>query len=302
MIIYKPGMPVFDGYHIEEKRPLWPVLVGLPLFGVAYGLSMVIGARAGAISGDQGAWDPMYIPVVGPFMALDSAADRFESDGERAFVASAGVFQIVSLALPALRWFLPAKKLLVLGGNGGQPGATGSKVPPPDWLLMEPYAYKAGAGVQGYMAVERRKTWLIVLGGSALVTGYLTAAVVGLTGVMLSQRTLEPEWAPMFVPIAGPFITIATTGATGIENADVAGALSVPGLMQALGLGAMIGGLFLAPEKVLVPVTPYGEVRTGARRGPTLELHMPRLDFGRVAPAHGDGFQGGIALDGEFDF
>ena len=117
LVTYKPGMPVFDGYHLEEGRPRWPLAVGLPTFGVGYVTAFLIGAFAGGIASDEEAWAPMFVPVVGPFIAVETAKKTIEFDGERVVMAASGAFQIVGLAITALHWALPPSKLLVLDGK-----------------------------------------------------------------------------------------------------------------------------------------------------------------------------------------
>ena len=59
--------------------------------------------------------------------------------------------------------------------------------------------------------------------------------------------------------------------------------------------------MFLPPKKVLIPQTPFGEVETARRRGPTIELQLPRIDVARVPGPTGDQVGGSLVLQGQFD-
>lgn len=129
-ITYKPGMPVFAGYSLQHKRPGWPLAIGLSFFGVGYLGAVVIGAVGGGISSEQDAWAPMFVPVVGPFVAVETAKSSIEFDGERVAMVASAAFQITGIAITALRWVLPERHVLVLDRkalirpavSGGLPG------------------------------------------------------------------------------------------------------------------------------------------------------------------------------------
>ena len=117
LVTHKPGMPVYEGYHLEERRPRLPLAVGLPTFGVGYLGSVVIGLVAGGIARDEDNWAPMFIPIVGPFVTLETAAKTIEFDSERVVIAAMGGFQVAGLAIAALHFLYPPKKMLVLDGK-----------------------------------------------------------------------------------------------------------------------------------------------------------------------------------------
>ena len=105
----------------------------------------------------------------------------------------------------------------------------------------------------------------LVIGGAATMGGlWLISVVVGALAVSIEEaddavqspgeiNTVTPEdWYPMFAPVVGPFITIATVDAAGGGLAF----LLIDGIGQAGGLAMLIAGL-AAQETYLRPA-PYG--------------------------------------------
>jgi hypothetical protein len=178
--------------------------------------------------------------------------------------------------------------------------AVADRPPPPDWLYLEPHDYKAGSVIPpGYVLVEKRRRWPLVLGAAVFGAGYATAVAVGHAAMALNPQSPE-SWAPMLIPVAGPFVTIGTANVIQTNSGGLAATLGIFAVVQALGAGAYVTGLMLPHKQVLVPQTPYGEVEVTARRGPTLELHLPRLEIGRIPGDGGGGMRAFVALEGTF--
>lgn len=62
------GIPPPDGYELDSSINARMLGAGLGMFVAGYGASVI--TAAGAKS--RRAWTPLYIPVVGPFMAVDT--------------------------------------------------------------------------------------------------------------------------------------------------------------------------------------------------------------------------------------
>ena len=182
-------------------------------------------------------------------------------------------------------------------------GAPGDAPSPPLWLYLEPYDYKEGQPIpRGYEITHKQRRWPLALGASVFGGAYLISAVVGFAGMLLNRQNPQ-DWGPMFIPVVGPFVAIKTVGADGVNGSDgAAGLLGVAGAVQAAGLATFAIGMLIPPKKVLIPSTPYGEVEvTGRRRGPVLELGIPRLDVAWIPAPGGDRPRASLVLEGTFD-
>lgn len=112
--------------------------------------------------------------------------------------------------------------------------------------------YEEGAAVPaGYQVKTRAVRSMVVAGSITFGSTYVVSALVGSTMLAALSSEKNPStspgaYAPLFVPLAGPFITIGTTHASG------AGALwlVLDGLTQTAGAVMLIYGL-AAEEKYL---------------------------------------------------
>jgi hypothetical protein len=143
--------------------------------------------------------------------------------------------------------------LLVAGTAGAQPGAPAYERVPAEhrtrWHTFpaRTLPYEEGDPIPVGYAVEQRATRsLILLGGSMFGASYLVSAVVA--GTVLTKN--EPDasrMAPLLIPVAGPFITLANVN--GGPGAAVF--LTIDGVFQLTGAAMLVGGIAF-PEKVLV--------------------------------------------------
>ncbi|WP_437292779.1 hypothetical protein [Sorangium sp. So ce426] len=118
------------------------------------------------------------------------------------------------------------------GGHGAPPA--GPKVLP--WREGEPVP-------PGYHPETRVRKGLVISGSIVFGTVYLFTAIGGGDAVYRGS----PGYAALFVPCAGPFITLATTRQDDLETM----ALVLDGLVQITGAALLIPGL-LVPRSVLV--------------------------------------------------
>jgi hypothetical protein len=118
------------------------------------------------------------------------------------------------------------------GGHGAPPA--GPKVLP--WREGEPVP-------PGYHPETRVRKGLVISGAIVFGTVYLFTAIGGGDAVYRGS----PGYAALFVPCAGPFITLATTRQDDLETM----ALVLDGLVQITGAALLVPGL-LVPRRVLV--------------------------------------------------
>ncbi|WP_437739291.1 hypothetical protein WME73_27010 [Sorangium sp. So ce302] len=118
------------------------------------------------------------------------------------------------------------------GGHGAPPA--GPKVLP--WREGEPVP-------PGYHPETRVRKGLVISGSIVFGTVYLFTAIGGGDAVYRGS----PGYAALFVPCAGPFITLATTRQDDLETM----ALVLDGLVQITGAALLVPGL-LVPRRVLV--------------------------------------------------
>jgi 16S rRNA U516 pseudouridylate synthase RsuA-like enzyme len=112
-----------------------------------------------------------------------------------------------------------------------------------------------------------------MLGGAWLLSAVFAAAAMGDDGSLLGSNHDPEDWAPLFVPLAGPFIAIGTL------EADSQGAL-----LLALDGIAQLGGLTL--------------IIVGATVKRTYLVRTAELEF-ELAPTIGPTAQG-LGLHGSF--
>jgi hypothetical protein len=123
----------------------------------------------------------------------------------------------------------------------GYPGYM-QPVPPPRTL-----PYDEGQAVPpGYHVEERARRGLVIAGTVTFGSAYLIS-ILGASSAVASDDNSSDDFAPLFIPVAGPFITLGTA-----EDADgVAPIFILDGIAQVGGLALLIAGL-AAQESILV--------------------------------------------------
>lgn len=166
--------------------------------------------------------------------------------------------------------------------DGRQPPPPGYGPPPPGYgPPADPYNYGVPPGTPyagdiddweegdpvppGYQPSTRIRKGLVI--GGAVTMGALWVISVLIGGIAVSVEDADDalggdsngitaeDWYPMFIPVAGPFITIITAEASGAGTAF----LVIDGIGQVGGLAMLIAGL-AAQESYLRRVPQYGEV------------------------------------------
>ncbi len=123
--------------------------------------------------------------------------------------------------------------------------------PPYQRKLPDVLPYTEGQTVPpGYVLVERSHLDIAAIGGAIFLLGYLPSVYVGALGSAVSSSSTsssDSDFAPLYIPVAGPFIAIDST------NASSSGAfwLVVLGVAQAAGAATAITGLAMPPEQLL---------------------------------------------------
>jgi hypothetical protein len=105
--------------------------------------------------------------------------------------------------------------------------------------------------IPGYHLDTRIRRGPVIAGSVMLGTGYLISAVAAGAAV----ESGDTELAPLFVPVAGPFITLGTIDWSsdfgGLAFAIIGVPLILDGLLQTGGAILLIAGI-ASPKKVLV--------------------------------------------------
>ncbi|KYF65048.1 hypothetical protein [Sorangium cellulosum] len=127
------------------------------------------------------------------------------------------------------------------------------QAPPPPGFHAAPGVAPAGPKVlpwregepvpPGYQPETRVRKGLVISGAIVFGTVYLFTAIGGADAVYRGSS----GYAALFVPVAGPFLTLATTRQDDLETM----ALVLDGLVQITGAALLLPGL-LVPKTVLV--------------------------------------------------
>ncbi|RLB52847.1 MAG: hypothetical protein DRI90_21745 [Deltaproteobacteria bacterium] len=141
------------------------------------------------------------------------------------------------------------------------PGYGYPPAPPPDYNYGVPplppprtLPYEEGdPAPEGYHLDTRIRKGLVIAGSVTFGSAWLLSAAVAAAFQDENQREAE-DFVPLFIPLAGPFITMGTANTSAIGTFT----LVVDGLAQAGGLGLLIAGL-TAQQKVWVR-NPVGRV------------------------------------------
>ena len=169
------------------------------------------------------------------------------------------------------------------------PAATSTE--PPTYL---PYPDTDAPVPEGYRVDSRPGAGLLGIGIGMLTAGWATSAVVGAIAADHAEgnpgpNNIDPDvWTPMYIPVAGPFVTLATLRPGPAE----AGLLLTGGIFQTAGLLAILLGSLRRT---------YRLVRTGSEPVQSASSRASLLDLSsvEVAPAVGAGLLG-LTTTGRF--
>lgn len=245
-IKYEEGDPIPHGYALKTRADRTLVGTGLATFGLPYALSITVASIA-MFDDDAGAeFAPLFIPFFGPTIAL--ATLDAEDSGIFWLTVSAAA-QVGGLLLFAAGLANEEVYLERQVQVGHAPYA-----PPVLLGLPRTLPYKDGASAPpGYRLDTQRNAKLARVGGVVLGSAWALTALAA--GTILSERTsASADYAPLFVPVVGPFITAGT--GRDVNFSDSGGLLPgslliLDGLAQATGLALLVAGL-VSNQKVWV--------------------------------------------------
>lgn len=120
------------------------------------------------------------------------------------------------------------------------------------------FVYGESPAPPGYHYENKRFLAPIIGGGVTLGVGWAASAVTGLLGTIVTMGSPGPstDFGPMFVPIAGPFITLGMQPAGQRSDGFTAAALAMGGA-QVVGASFLVVGLAMGKDRVLVEDDPY---------------------------------------------
>lgn len=131
-------------------------------------------------------------------------------------------------------------------GYGSQQGYPGYPAyTQPEMLGPKRMDYEEGDPIPpGYHRETSIRKGLVIGGAVTFGAMYLFSA---LTAAAVSDTSESDDFAPLFIPVAGPFVTIGTS------NAPAAGAviLAIDGIAQAGGLAMLIIGLTVQSDELV---------------------------------------------------
>jgi len=108
--------------------------------------------------------------------------------------------------------------------------------------MLLPYE-EGEPGPPGYYLKLRARRGLIISGSVTLGSAWLLTSIAG--AFLVENDGAGQNFAPLFVPVVGPFIALGT----GDPNGFAASVLIMDGLTQTAGLTMLIAA-FLEPERV----------------------------------------------------
>lgn len=141
------------------------------------------------------------------------------------------------------------------------PPGTAAEPPPPllGWYAPRKLPYVEGMPIpMGYHVGEQRRHTLVAVGASLFAASYL-ASVLTATTVMLGGDRHRSEVGPLYVPFAGPFVTLATSRSVDINDKHerTNGILLIAdGVTQAAGALIFIIGMATHEQVLLRNATP----------------------------------------------
>ena len=75
MLPYKEGEPPPEGYYLAKQSRRGLTIAGIAVFGGAYALSVIGALSVLTDSNSNGGYEPLFIPIVGPFITMGTADD-----------------------------------------------------------------------------------------------------------------------------------------------------------------------------------------------------------------------------------
>ena len=169
---------------------------------------------------------------------------------------------LAALALAAASSIAPSARAQTPPVQGPPPGYQQQPpgYPPPGMPYYQGYPqqplgpkvmdYEEGQPIPpGYRVESRMRKGMVIGGISAFGGFYLLSIVTGVLGnaTQAAFGSDKEQFAPLYIPLAGPWITIGTTHA----NATGTFALAVLGAGQAVGAAFFIAGLASPVDKLV---------------------------------------------------
>jgi hypothetical protein len=112
---YEEGQPIPPGYHVDTRIRKGLVIGGAVTFGVVYLFSVLTGVlidSANEVVGNESSgYEPMYIPLAGPFVTMGTASDDLSSGGV-ALLAILGVAQVGGVGMLVAGLAVPKTELV----------------------------------------------------------------------------------------------------------------------------------------------------------------------------------------------
>jgi hypothetical protein len=117
---FRENQAVPDGYHVTTRANRGLVIAGASLWGGAYTLSVVgalsVLSSGGLYASNTGQFGPLFIPVLGPFIALGTAPDASLGDDDSRAVGALMILDGLSQVAGATMFIgglLAEKKILL---------------------------------------------------------------------------------------------------------------------------------------------------------------------------------------------
>lgn len=128
-------------------------------------------------------------------------------------------------------------------------------VGPPPAITASPIETPPPPAPPGYHYEQKRALPLLIVGASTLGLGWVASSATGALGLFINASTFDAtettDFGPMFVPLAGPFITLGMQPRSQRSDGFTAAAM-VMGGSQIVGASLLIGGLALGKKRELV--------------------------------------------------
>jgi len=232
-IEYARGETIPPGYQVTTRPQRGLFVTGTVTLASVYGLT-ALGAAVQTVFA-QDYWGaslaPAFVPVVGPFIAAGTIERR---GGETYVLVLDGLIQTASLAVLIAAVTNPEE---ILELQDPSPYELGKAEMPPRRVM----SYDKGPIPPGYHFERIPNTAMLKGGAVGLGATYLASAVVA--GWQFAEPSDGSGLWPLFIPIAGPFVTMGTTNARLGKDSEAA-VLLVDGVGQVVCLGLMVAGAY----------------------------------------------------------
>lgn len=238
------GEPIPAGYALEQRSPRLPLAVGAGLLLGGWAGSMVGATVATASERDlnaNGGALPLFIPVAGPFIALDTTDSR----GAATFwLWTDGFVQLAGLTLLVTALSTEEDHLVLRDPTPHQMHGLMSHNARFMWPRVTRYDPTAPVP-PGYHVEEHRITGLLATGTAIFGATYGVSALVGLTAV--AEGPEAEGLTTMVIPIVGPVLSIEPSRADELAT----GMLVADTIAQAAGATILTIGLFATKKKLV---------------------------------------------------